>query len=136
MGKINIPDTTAKEGNFLPDKKDDEIADTLPKVDDEVKDKIKEEAGIKEDNLTDEAIRLISYKRYLGIKTDDKDELSYLGKIDNLLSEEGLKRQKEKAEIIKEVQYKIGGKPDLKRVYIYLKIEGQIKNLVKKLKNI
>lgn len=136
MGKINIPDTTAKEGNFLPDKKDDEIADTLPKIDDEVKDKIKEEAGIREDNLTDEAIRLISYKRYLGIKTDDKDELSYLGKIDNLLSEEGLKRQKEKAEIIKEVQYKIGGKPDLRRVYIYLKIEGQIKNLVKKLKNI
>lgn len=136
MGKINIPDTTAKEGNFLPDKKDDEIADTLPKIDDEVKDKIKEEAGIREDNLTDEAIRLISYKRYLGIKTDDKDELSYLGKIDKLLSEDGLKRQKEKAEIIKEVQYKIGGKPDLRRVYIYLKIEGQIKNLVKKLKNI
>jgi hypothetical protein len=125
-------ETKVKEKNF------EQVKEGFPKMDDEFLSKVKEAADIKndEENLTDEALHLITYKRYLGIRVDDKDELSNLQKIDKLLTEQGLNRQKNKAMVIKEVQYKLGGKPSLSRVYQYLKIESQIKSLVERLKNV
>jgi len=125
-------ETIAEENNVK------QVKEGFPKMDDKFLSKVKEAADIKDDgeNLTDEALRLISYKRYLGIKVDDKEELAYLQKIDKLLTEQGLNRQKNKAMVIKEVQYKLGGKPSLSRVYQYLKIESQIKSLVERLKNV
>jgi hypothetical protein len=136
MGKINLPQP--QETSFKPQVKETiEIADTLPSVTDELKEKIKEQAGIeKQEPLADRATRLISYKKFLDVKIDNKEELSYLAKIDELLENEGLKTQKKKAEIIKTVQYKLGGKPTMERVYQYIKIESQIKSLVSKLKNV
>jgi hypothetical protein len=120
------------------EKNSEQVKEGFPKMDDEFLSKVKEAADIKndEENLTDEALHLITYKRYLGIRVDDKDELSNLQKIDKLLTEQGLNRQKNKAMVIKEVQYKLGGKPSLSRVYQYLKIESQIKSLVERLKNV
>jgi hypothetical protein len=102
-------ETKVKEKNF------EQVKEGFPKMDDEFLSKVKEAADIKndEENINDEALHLISYKRYLGIRVDDKDELSNLQKIDKLLTERGLNRQKNKAMVIKEVEYKLGGKPSL-----------------------
>ncbi len=102
--------------------------------DDKVIEIVKKHENIEEDEPSfEKAEKLIAYKRFLDIG-DSPKEMKYLEKVVEILQQRGILTQKKKVLAIKEIQYKIGGRPSIKRVYEYLRIEDQIKNLVEKLK--
>lgn len=125
MGRIDLPVAEEKTTSLVEEKKDTEVKNFVePK---EIKDEKEEEKGF------EEAEKLLSYKNFLDIK-DDREDLSYLSKTLKILDDLGIVSKKAKILKIKEVQYKIGGQPSIKRVWEYLRLENSIKNLVEKLK--
>ncbi|MEM4134605.1 MAG: hypothetical protein QXV73_05350 [Candidatus Micrarchaeia archaeon] len=125
MGRIDLPDPIITEKTEVADKKETSVKDFIEPKEIETEDE--KEKGF------EEAEKLLSYKNFLDIK-DDKEDLSYLSKTLKILDELGIVSKRAKVLKIKEIQYKIGGRPSIKRVWEYLRLENSIKNLVEKLR--
>lgn len=88
------------------------------------------------DNLTNEAVKLISLKSTLGIDATDRQADTYLKSIIEWARDNGIKNRNQLVAKIREIQYKLGTQDthseSIKKVYEYVRLNSQIKNLVNK----
>lgn len=88
------------------------------------------------DNLTNEAVKLISLKSRLGIDATDSQADLHLKSIIEWARENGIKNRNQLVSKIREIQYKLGTQDtqaeSIKKVYEYVRLNSQIKSLVNK----